>query len=222
MVLGGLGQKQCDKGRGKHREGGGRGDDDNDDSDDSNDSNNDNNGIFEDLFQPQTLAVSGMYDEVGGMDDKKSSTDDEKNSINEEEASSMDDEESSMDDKENMFIPASLVQDIPCDSNPTAPSQCSDCPKGSSATQSPPPSTAKGTNFTGYLELQELGQIVQSAIVNALQKISPNGMAKTVATDSGAIHNMFKKSIHKLGQAMLSLKSPKDMPQPVSQKEISA
>ena len=61
----------------------------------------------------------------------------------------------------------------------------------------------KGTNFTGYPELrelqetlesrvrqnmrQELGQIVQSAVADALQKIFPNGMVQKVTTDSGVM-----------------------------------
>jgi len=118
-----------------------------------------------------------------------------------------------------MFIPAPLVQDVPCDSNPTAPSQRSDCPEGSSIQH--PPFTAKvsyypfnqnhdihlllmkGTDLTGYPELrelqetlesrvrqnmrQELGQIVQSAVADALQKILPNGMVQKVTTDSGVM-----------------------------------
>ncbi|KAI6036744.1 hypothetical protein BKA83DRAFT_4120432 [Pisolithus microcarpus] len=103
---------------------------------------------------------------------------------------------------------------------------------------------------------EELGQIVKSAVADAIAKAFPNGMVRSLAPDSTAVsenslplaghhlkkakqlprprpsdHNAFKlallmiveqKSVRELRQKLLGLEGSKELPQPVSEKEIAA
>ncbi|KAI5987707.1 hypothetical protein EDD15DRAFT_2372091 [Pisolithus albus] len=164
-------------------------------------------------------------------------------------------------DVDSLAFPRPLDMSVfsPVPSNPQSSQKRADLPDRDSAGRScmyP----AKSVDPTALQELQvtlenkirqnmreELGQIVESAVTDAIAKAFSNGMVRSSAPDSTAVsenslplagrrlkkvkqlprprpsdHNAFKKSVRELGQKLLGLEGSKELPQPIGEKEIAA